>query len=169
MDFPQRVHPRLRTWDYSSSATYFLTLCTKQKKPILSAVVGRGILDAPQVKLKKYGRLVSQTLAYMNAHNEHIHIDAQIIMPNHVHLLVTLQRDKADNGASGMPRPTNSKIPSFVSSFKRYTNKICADRLWQDGYHDHIVRDENDYYRIMEYIHTNPAKWLDDRYYVHHE
>lgn len=45
---PKRKHPRLKDWDYNTEACYFLTLCTKSHKPILSRIVGRSILDAPE-------------------------------------------------------------------------------------------------------------------------
>ena len=46
-ELPKRVHPRLRGYDYSRSGVYFLTLCTQNRLPILSEIVGRGIPDAP--------------------------------------------------------------------------------------------------------------------------
>ena len=48
---PERKKIRLTGWDYSSEGTYFLTLCAKNRKPVFSQIVGRGILDAPQVRL----------------------------------------------------------------------------------------------------------------------
>ena len=50
-ELPKRVHPRLRGYDYSRSGVYFLTLCTQNRLPILSEIVGRGIPDAPLVQL----------------------------------------------------------------------------------------------------------------------
>ena len=45
---PKRKHPRLNGWNYSQEGAYFLTLCSKEKKPIFSKIVGRGILDTPK-------------------------------------------------------------------------------------------------------------------------
>ncbi len=39
-------------------------------------------------------------------------------------------------------------------------------KLWQRNYYEHIIRDENSYYQISEYIQTNPLKWQDDEYYA---
>jgi len=41
-----------------------------------------------------------------------------------------------------------------------------AGRLWQRGYYDHIVRSENDFLRIWNYIDNNPLKWELDCYYT---
>jgi len=38
------------------------------------------------------------------------------------------------------------------------------DKLWQRNYHDHIIRDKQEYYRISEYIRNNPARWEEDRF-----
>jgi hypothetical protein len=70
------------------------------------------------------------------------------------------------NGTSRTPSPTNAVIPAFVSTLKRFTNKDVGFALWQRAFHDHIIRDECDYYRIAEYIENNPQNWRSDRFYV---
>ncbi|WP_114299711.1 transposase [Anaerobacterium chartisolvens] len=37
-------------------------------------------------------------------------------------------------------------------------------RIWQRNYHEHIIRNEDEYYRIAEYIQNNPTLWENDRY-----
>ena len=87
-------------------------------------------------------------------------------MPNHVHILLNVKQNQCLRvGASGMPHPTNGVIPKFVSSLKRFTNRETGAQLWQRGYHDHIVRNEEDFLRIWRYIDNNPAVWLEDKYY----
>ena len=47
--FPQRKHVRLKNYDYSQNGVYFVTICTKDRKPLLSTIpVGRGALTPPQ-------------------------------------------------------------------------------------------------------------------------
>ena len=87
-----------------------------------------------------------------------------VIMPNHLHIL--LQVTQTSTGASGMPRATDAVVPRFVSSIKRFTNRSCGIRLWQKSYYDHIIRDEADYLKHLQYIEDNPAKWLEDQYYM---
>ena len=45
---PKRKHPRLKEYDYSSVGSYFITFCSKDKKQILSRVVGRAVLCPPR-------------------------------------------------------------------------------------------------------------------------
>ena len=41
-----------------------------------------------------------------------------------------------------------------------------GQRVFQRSYYDHVVRDENDYMAIWEYIDGNPAKWKEDKLYM---
>ena len=161
---PSRKQMRLAEWNYSTEGIYFLTICAKERKAFFSQVVGCGILDAPYVQLTKYGESVQRAMLYLSEHTPNICLEKWVIMPNHVHILVKVLPD--NSGASRMPRPTNGTIPKFVSALKRFTNKEHHIQLWQNGYFDHIVRDEEDFLRIWRYIDNNPAVWLEDKYYV---
>ena len=57
----------------------------------------------------------------------------------------------------------------MITALKRFTNQDMRIDLWQDGFHDHIIRSEADYLRIWDYIDTNPAKWREDCYYCQAE
>ena len=52
--------------------------------------------------------------------------------------------------------PTVSQI---VQQFKGATSKKAGFSLWQKSFYDHIIRDEQDYLKIWQYIDTNPLKW----------
>ena len=164
---PVRKRMRMSCWDYSNVGCYFLTLCSKDRKPMFSCIVGRGILDAPEVQLTSYGKCIYDALSYLSENNEAFELHNWVIMPNHVHILVSITNEQEClDGASGMPRPTNARIPKFISSLKRYTNKQTGVDLWQVSYYDHIIRDDEDFLRRWQYIDNNPSVWLDDDYYV---
>ncbi len=150
---------RLEGYNYSSKGVYFLTLCTEDRKQILSRVVARGILDAPVIELLERGRMVHDAIVFLDEQWESISVLAYVIMPNHVHILLQVL------GASGMPRATNAIVPRFVSALKRFTNRSCAQSLWQKSYYDHVIRDEADYLLKVTYIENNPSKWVEDCYF----
>ena len=54
----------------------------------------------------------------------------------------------------------------LVSTIKRFSNRKCGIELWQRSYHEHIIRNEQDYLEIWNYIDGNPSKWADDKYYI---
>ena len=164
-EFPKRKHPRLRGYDYSRNGAYFLTFCVKDKNELLGRIaVGRGILDAPFMQLSEHGRTLTEAIEFLNKKANAVAIEKYVIMPNHVHLIATI--DNWSNGASRMSRPTDARVPRLISSIKRFTNKKAGFNLWQRTYHDHIIRSEGDYLRIWQYIDQNPARWFEDCYYV---
>ena len=163
--FPQRKVNRLKDWDYSEKGCYFITICVKDRKCILSTIcVVGGVLDAPVVELTKYGHIVDEQIKTMNEIYKNINVQHYVIMPNHIHLIIEI--DNADE-TSGRPSPTrsNSLISQYISTLKRFTNKNCGADLWQRSYYDHIIRNEADYMEKAEYILTNPDRWAEDEYY----
>ena len=86
----------------------------------------------------------------MNSVYDDVKIYPYVIMPNYIHFIIEI------DGSSGTPTPTNSRIPFLISTFKRLTNKKAGFKIWQRGYNDHIIRNDEDYLRIAEYIINNP-------------
>jgi REP element-mobilizing transposase RayT len=39
------------------------------------------------------------------------------------------------------------------------------NKLWQPNYHDHIIRNEDEYWRIKNYIKNNPENWTNDKFH----
>ena len=148
---------RLEGYDYGNEGVCFLTLCTEERRNLLSRIVARGILDAPEMELTSYGKILKEAIDYLNQAWENICVEEYVIMPNHLHIPVRVT--KACKGASGMSRATAAVIPRFVSPLKRYTNRTSGKQLWQTSYYDHIVRDEADFLKHLRYIEENPAKW----------
>ena len=155
-ELPKRKPTRLQGIDYNSGGAYFLTLCTKDRKPLLSTIVGRDVLDAPQVQLTNYGVVAERQIRQMNEIYEHISVEGFAIMPDHIHILLVVQ-----NGASGTSRPTkqHATVSRFVSTFKRFCNKQYGENVWQDHFNDHIIRDQEDFDKHWQYIDENPLRW----------
>ena len=69
--------------------------------------------------------------------------------------------------ASFRPSPT---LFDAVRVMKSLSTRLSRNRLgdcplWQRSYHEHVIRNEDDYRQIWEYIEDNPAKWVEERYY----
>ena len=165
---------RLKEFDYSKNGAYFVTVCVKDMKCILSTIcvddnknVGDGALDVPRVVLSDFGTAVENEIQKMNEIYDNINVNSYVIMPNHVHLLIVISNTHT-NGTSRAPSPTNSIIARYVSTLKRMTNKQCNADIWQRSYYDHIIRDDEDYIYHLQYIDENPRKWLigKDEYYA---
>ena len=127
----------------------------------------RYVLDRPKIELSQYGVIADEQIKKMNNFYNHISVDKYVVMPNHIHLLISLN---FANGRSRTPVPTiinnaNSEISKFVGTFKRFTNKKYGKNIRQRSFYDHIIRGEEDFREIWEYIDGNPQKWLNDRFY----
>ena len=68
-------------------------------------------------------------------------------------------------GRAGSSRPTQL-LPRIVAALKRFTKRDAGCQLWQSGYHEHIIRDDNDFLLHWQYIDQNPARWNEDEYYA---
>ncbi len=184
MDLPRRKTNRAKGYDYSEPGAYFVTICTENKRHILSEItvmkhrfqsdgnVGDGVefglpnsLTLPCVRLTQYGKIVDKYINLMNVRYDNISIEKYVIMPNHIHMIISVTPENPTNGLSQAPNPTNAIIPKFISLFKRYCNREIGHNIFQRSFHDHIIRNEKDYSEIWEYIENNPARWAEDRYY----
>jgi REP element-mobilizing transposase RayT len=82
-----------------------------------------------------------------------VDVDAFVVMPNHVHLVVGLRGEARARQASPL------QLGHVVGSVKSGSSREAGLGLWQRGYYDHVIRDEADLERVREYIGTNPARW----------
>ena len=158
MEKSQRKPNRLKNYDYSRFGTYFITICTQNRVPILSnIVVGDGDLDIPSthIQLSDVGKIVDAYIQKISHQYPHINVDQYIIMPDHIHMILTITQ-----------QANNTTISTVIGWFKYQTTKqinilydTLGQRIWQRSYHDHIVRNEQDYQNIAQYIQNNPLKW----------
>ena len=173
-DAHHRGSMRLPGHDYSRPGPYFVTLCTCERACLFGDVVeGRMV---PSV----YGQVVEECLSTIPRKYGHVHVDAHVIMPNHLHCIVVI-RPASDASAVGTIHESSLRgplsreerrrmlVPKVVGYMKMNTAKrinILRDsqgsRVWQRRYYDHIVRDRAEWKRIAHYISRNPASWQED-------
>ena len=160
---PVRKHPRLKNYAYRQNGAYFVTFCVKDRHELLSWVtVGSGFHPRPSVELTEMGSEIEKSIEFIQSNEKGIEIKKYIIMPNHVHMIVTLD-------AVGDGTPT---LQSLVGRIKSYTtkrwNELCGTEhlsFWQRSFHEHIIRNESEHQEIWQYINDNPEKWAEDDYF----
>ena len=157
---------RLKDADYNGNNTVFLTICTKQRRCLLSRVVGTGVLDGPRIELTKYGQIADKYINQISSFYHNLSVEAYVIMPNHIHIMLWIKEHQI--GPSGTPVPTlqNSTVSQFVSTFKRFCNKDFGENLWQYRSYDHIIRNRKDCEEHLRYIYENPFRWPHDALYT---
>ena len=125
----------------------------------------------PKIQLTKIGNFVDETISSMNTAYQNFSIDKYVIMPNHIHLIIFIDdfgrlEIAPTNGRRTEVATTMPSIPNIVRFLKSNVTKLVGVSVWQKLYYDHIIRDENDYLRIGDYILNNPSNWITDEYYT---
>ncbi|MBQ2736083.1 MAG: transposase [Clostridia bacterium] len=167
---PNRKYMRLKHFDYNTPGVYFITVCTQNRRQILSKIVGTGVPDCPQIQLTEYGKVLDKYINQISSHYESVTVDRYVIMPNHFHMILIVNV----NGQSGTPVPTkagksNSFVSSFVSTLKRFCNKKYGKNIWQSRFYDHVIRNREDYEEHTKYICENPINWQLDELYANEQ
>ncbi len=165
MEIYNRKITRLKNYNYNTPGYYFITVCTKNKQRILCDIVGTGVPDGPQTVMFKYGDIAKKHIENIKNFYSHITTEKYVIMPNHIHFLIKIS-ESGTSGPSRTPVPTNSYIAQLMSTFKRFCNKEIGENIWQSRSNDHVIRGEQDYLKIWNYIDSNPAKWTEDCFYI---
>ncbi len=163
MPQPERKRLRLPDHDYSSPGAYFVTICTKDRRCILSRItVGAGVLGGPRLILTEAGRITERYILSMTR-MPGILVDKYVIMPNHVHMIVRIEPCDGPPGASA---PTGSSLPDAIGAWKRLVHREIGQKIFQRSYYEHVIRGEGEYRQIWTYVDENPAKWAEDQYYA---
>ena len=161
MEYQHRESNRVTGYDYSQQGAYFVTICTLNRRKILSDIVGTslpGCPNAPIVRLLPFGVVAEWYIRQMDAFYENLSVDKYVIMPDHIHLLISLH-DSSPSEKATKPDNRGSLIPRFVGTLKRFCNKEYGQNIWQGRYYDHVIRNQQDYNEVWEYIDNNPIKW----------
>ena len=164
-ELPKRKDIRLKNYDYSFPGAYFVTICTENRRKILSQIVGVDVLGDPNnVELLPYGKIAEKYINQLNDFYNNINVEQYVIMPNHIHIILLV----SENGSPRTSTPTRqtSVVSHFISTFKRFCNKEYGQNIWQRGFYDHIIRNREDYEEHMKYIYENPTRWYYDELYT---
>ena len=170
----QRRSIRLPGFDYTEPGAYFVTICAYGRECLFGKVAYGDVV------LNHLGRLAHEEWTYTEVIRPDVQLDEFVIMPNHIHGIIAIQRSSRSVGAHGraplpsggafLQRPPRS-LGSFLAGFKSAaTKRINAFRrspgqpVWQRNYYEHVIRDDRDLDRIRRYIRDNPAKWAEDIY-----
>jgi REP element-mobilizing transposase RayT len=149
-DFPKRKSTRLKEYDYSQFGYYFISICMKIRKEFFS------IIENSIVVLSKFGKIIDEVLMNITSYYN-VEIDCYIIMPDHIHLIIILDKDESKK---------NYSLSDVMGKFKSFSCKKIRKVLeddekfeWQKSFYDRIIRNEKELYQIRKYIKENPLRW----------
>lgn len=189
-----RKKNRMKGFDYTSDNLYFVTSCVKNNDCCLGRVipVGTGCdlpVQNPQnqnpdyqlskkhlhlksseinyvVELNQYGLIVDAKIKWLKDQYPYVDIHNYIVMPNHFHLILGIDRQKDDQNSLKI-KSLSSLIGALKSTSSSEIHNAGYKRFaWHRSFHDHIIRDENAYHNIFNYISNNPNNWFKDKFYT---
>ncbi len=168
---------RLKGFDYTQAAVYFVTICCYQRECFLGAVI------QDEMVLNEFGTIVAEEWLRSFEIRDELKLDAWVVMPNHFHGLLWFDRPMAQTrspsddgeavndsalGKSQLRRPARS-LGSVIAGFKAATTKRINQHrnapgtpVWQRNYYESIVRDDRMLNHIRDYIENNTRSWSTD-------
>ena len=172
---------RLSGYDYSSPGAYFITIVSQGNKCIFGKIVEKELV------FYGLGSIVEDCWHNIPLHFMNVEIEPYVVMPNHIHGIITLNEDdrrgtiyRAPTRDDCVPtsddpipqieqfgKPIAGSIPTIIRTYKAAVSRLARQQLgmvnlWQRNYYEHIIRGEIELNRISEYILTNPRTWTDD-------
>ena len=168
---------------------------TKGQPQIGQPQIGQPQEIAPTMELNEYGQIAYNEWIKLSERFLNFELDVFQIMPNHIHAIIVLNEpvvigqpqgiaptDAELNVGAGFTSAhhnvaikTNATVGDMVGAYKSLVANGCLDiyktknktigKLWQRNYHEHIIRNEQSYQTISEYIINNPARWKDDKFF----
>ncbi len=178
-----RKSVRLKGYNYSQEGKYFITICTKNRECFFGKIANG------KMKLNNIGRIAVKYLQEIPNHFPHVEIGEFVVMPNHVHCILVVGsrvgtspvgtrhvvsqqgRDiTCDVPTNQFSKPISGSVPVIIQQYKSSVKRWCNKNdhkyfQWQSRFYDHIIRDEQCYQTISNYIFNNPVKWNDDNFF----
>lgn len=178
-EFPQRRSIRLKGYDYSQAGLYFITICCQDR------ICRFGHIENKKMIMNEFGQIAFNEWLKLTDRFPNFELDVFQIMPNHMHGIIALvgatlavdqinpdSQNDGDYRAGVNPTPT---VGDIVGAYKSLVANGCLvnyklknktmGKLWQRNYFEHIIRTEQSYQNISNYIITNPKKWATDKFY----
>lgn len=166
---------RLSCYDYSQSGFYFITICT-QNRHYLFGNINDGIMQ-----LNDCGNIANNYLIKLPEKYPQTKLPEYIIMPNHLHFIVEIIGNKLNPAVTRIAKCQTPNeftaqrrkmlLAKIIGWYKmnvaKQINFRCENTdqsIWQRNYYEHIIRDDDGYNKISEYVKNNPALWESDRF-----
>ncbi|HZX13311.1 MAG TPA: transposase [Thermodesulfobacteriota bacterium] len=165
---PNKQHRRsirLKGYDYTQVGAYFVTICTQHRECLFGEVVDG------EMQVNEFGQSVADCWQWLGNQYPYIVIDEWVVMPNHLHGIIVIMEDQCRGGSRTAPTEIKRKpLGQLIGAFKTVSTKRINEMrstpvafVWQRNYYEHIVRDEETFNLIRQYVADNPLNWTLDR------
>ena len=155
---------RLKDYDYSTPGYYFITICTHDRHHYFGSITNDQMIHSSA------GLMVNAAITECEDRFQSVSIDTHIVMPNHIHILIGLairleDEPGIDNLIDVIHWIKSTTHQRYRAGVRRQRWNSYNGAVWQEGYHDHIVRNERELGEIRAYVMTNVERWDKDTFY----
>lgn len=181
---------RLANWDYGNKASYFVTICPKNREFYFGNIVDgkMQMTEIGEIAMSEWFKTV-EIRKDMN-----LEVGEFVVMPNHIHGIITIGDNRynnpiemhcrdtmhcvsTDKKSTGKPSnddyknqfgPQSKNLASIMRGYKSSVTKHARMKNiefnWQSKFYEHIIRTEKAFHAISKYIVNNPKKWEEDTF-----
>jgi putative transposase len=186
---------RLVNYNYAANGWYFITVCTGDRNPFFGNV-NTSLVERrnfASLQLSAIGEIAQNCWADIPNHFDYTYIDTYVIMPNHIHGIIIIDRPNQINkntppknvetrNFASLQQPTEpidqsnqfgplkqGSLQAIIHAYKSAVTRQCRKNgydsfAWQPRFYEHIIRTDDSLERIRQYIINNPAQWEIDQH-----
>jgi putative transposase len=185
-----RKHIRLRNYDYASDGWYFVTICTHEREFCFGKIENQIMYPSD------IGMQAELMWNEIPQHFPMAELGEFVVMPNHIHGIIGIHHKFVDDNVGGIvgtrhgvsvPDSSDNLVgsPNFnqfgktipgslsaiIGQYKSSVSRWCIKNnraifAWQSRFHDHVIRNQEEFDRIENYILNNVANWNSDKFYT---
>jgi len=157
-DTHHRRSIRLKKYDYSQEGPYFITVCTQNRESLFGKILEE------KMYLNPAGHMIRQIWDSLPSRFPNIKLDEFVIMPNHIHGIIILNRSNEPHSIAQICQAFKSITTNeYMQGVRHHFWRPFMKRLWQRNYWERVIRSEVELYFTREYVQDNPAKWASDK------
>jgi putative transposase len=136
---------RLSTYDYRSTGAYFVTACAEGRMPVF---------EIPEMR-----QLLTETWQTLPERFPGVRLDEFVVMPDHIHGILWLDRTAKNPPTLGRVIGAYKSLTTVGwLNYNKALGETCSRHLWQRGYYEHVIRNDQDLELTRQYIRDNPLK-----------
>lgn len=168
---PEKHHRRsirLKGYDYTQPGAYFITLVTKGRECLF------GEIESGVMQLNRFGHLAENEWIRLGVRFKRVVVDEFMVMPNHVHGILVIREDDPNGTEETIPGNApiakSESLGTIVGAYKSNTARLInslrwtpGEPVWQRNFYEHIIRNDDEWRAIRDYIKNNPLQWEQDR------
>jgi REP element-mobilizing transposase RayT len=150
----RRSSLRLPEHDYCSPGPYLVTVCTWQRRCLF------GVVADVEMRLASFGLVLAECWQELPRHVRGVSTDAFVVMPDHIHGIFWINV----GARHASPLHLGVAVGSLKSTAARRINALRGTPgapVWQRGYHERVIRNDDELRGLRQYVADNPIRWAD--------